>query len=315
MNDLETIRAMLGYKRPAGSKTERRFIKDWIKPLGVEQDTAGNLYKRIGDSAVLWSCHTDTVHRTGGPQSVRIIDGIADTTDKDSNCLGADDTAGIWLMREMILAERPGLYVFHREEETGGHGSSHIALRTPSLLDRTAIAVAFDRRGTNSVITHQWGGRCCSEAFAYSLGNALGMGHRPDDGGSFTDTANYTELVGECTNLSVGYANEHRANESLDCTYLLELRDSLLTLDGRDLIVERQPGEVDLWESPAAPYANGEAFGAWSGEDQELRTIPDMYRLVRDNPAEIADFLEEYGFGTKEVRNAILLRGGNVERT
>jgi hypothetical protein len=311
MNDLETIRTMLGYKRPAGSKTERRFIKDWIAPLGVHQDTAGNLYKRIGDSPVMWSCHTDTVHRAGGKQSVRIIDGIAETTDKASNCLGADDTAGIWLMREMILAERPGLYVFHREEEIGGHGSSHIALRNPTLLDRSAIAVAFDRRGTSSIITHQWGGRCCSDAFAYSLGNALGMGHRPDDGGSFTDTANYTDLIGECTNLSVGYYDEHRAHESLDCSYLMELRDRLCELDGRDLIVERKPGEE---EDPLAPYANGEAFGCWEGADQDMRALPDVYRLVRDYPAEVADFLEEYGFGKTEIVNAIRLRGGVVEK-
>jgi hypothetical protein len=245
------------------------------------------------------------VHRTGGPQSVRIIDGIATTADKKSNCLGADDTAGVWLMREMILAERPGLYIFHRAEEIGGVGSSWIAEHNRPLLERTAMAIAFDRRGTNSIITHQGAGRGCSDAFAYSLGNALGMGHRPDDGGTFTDTANYMFDIAECTNLSVGYANEHRATESLDCAYLVELRDHLLELSWQDLIVERKPGAVDDdWSS----------FGCWAGDDQEMRDIPDMYRLVRDNPAEVADFLEEWGFGTSEIKNAIRQRGGSTTR-
>lgn len=304
MNDYQTIAAMLGYKRPAGSRTERRFIKDWLAPLDLQQDKAGNLYKRIGDSPVLWSCHTDTVHFDGGPQKVRLIDGIATTADKRSNCLGADDTAGVWIMREMILAQRPGLYVFHRSEEIGGIGSRYIATRFPKLLDGASIAIAFDRRGTNSIITHQGAGRCCSDAFAYSLGNALAMGHRPDSGGTFTDTANYMDAIAECTNLSIGYADEHSARESLDCAYLLDLRDRVLELDGRDLIVERKPGQCDDWQSDLDR-------AMWAvGEDQELRSLPDLYSMVRDNPEAIADILEAYGFSKREIADEISLRGG-----
>jgi hypothetical protein len=303
MNDLETIAAMLAYKRPAGSKTERRFIADWLKPLGLHQDKAGNLYKRIGDSPVLWSCHTDTVHKGGGHQNVRLIDGIATTADASSNCLGADDTAGCWLMSEMIRAQRPGLYVFHRGEEIGGIGSTYIATRFTNLLEQSPIAIAFDRRGTDSIITHQMGWRCCSDAFAYSLGNALGMGHTRDPGGTFTDTANYTELIAECTNLSVGYRNEHSRSESLDTTYLIRLRDALLQLDGRDLIVERVAGA-------------DHDYSQFEDADQSPTSYSQssIYQLVRDNPTEIADWLESYGFGKRELEDAILERGGIVSR-
>lgn len=307
MNDLQTIVAMLGYKRPAGSRTERRFIADYLRPLALQQDKCGNLYRRIGDSPVLWSCHTDTVHRDGGKQNVRLIDGIATTADKASNCLGADDTAGVWLMVEMIKAERPGLYVFHRSEEIGGIGSSYIADSFPKLLEQSTIAIAFDRKGCNSVITHQWGGRCASDAFAYSLGNALAMGHRPDDTGSFTDTANYMGLIAECTNLSVGYVGEHTSKESLDVSYLIDLRDALLGLDGRDLIVERDPNydedtfDREEWHS---------GVHAFTDADQSPRHTLDIYQLVRDNPAEVADFLEEYGFSASELASVIRLRGG-----
>lgn len=292
MNDRQTIVEMLRYRRPTGSRTERTFIGEYLRPLGLSQDKAGNLYRRIGDSPVLWSCHTDTVHSKGGRQSVRLIDGIATTTAAGSNCLGADCTAGVWLMAEMIRANRPGLYVFHRAEEIGGIGSSFIADKTPDLLAQSSVAIAFDRRGTGSIITHQAGGRCCSDAFAYSLGNALGMGHAPDAGGTFTDTANYMHLIRECSNLSVGYHNEHKAKESLDTGYLIDLRDALLSLDGRDLIVEREAGS----EFDQAPRGGS------------------MYRLVQDHPEEIADFLEEYGFTREELVDLILKRGGVVRR-
>lgn len=307
MNALQTIVAMLGYKRPAGSKTERRFIADYLKPLGLSQDKCGNLYKRIGDSPALWSCHTDTVHKTGGQQSVRLIDGIASVADKASNCLGADDTAGVWIMTEMIKAERPGLYVFHRSEEIGGIGSSYIASQFPKLLEQSSIAIAFDRRGTNSIITHQAGLRGCSDAFASSLGKALGMGHTADATGLFTDTANYVDAIGECTNLSVGYVNEHRSTETLDTSYLIGLRDALLNLDARDLVVERKPGE----------FEDDYYAGGWEAQfDQEPLgySTQSLFSLVRDNPMEIADFLEEYGFGCRELEDAILSRGGIVSR-
>lgn len=306
MNDLESIVAMLGYKRPAGSKTERAFIRDWIRPLGVQQDKAGNLYKRIGDSPVMWSCHTDTVHRDGGQQRVVFEDGICTT--RASNCLGADDTAGVWLMRALILAERPGLYVFHRAEEIGGHGSQYIADKFPSLLEKSSVAIALDRFGTDSIITHQAGGRCCSDAFAYSLGNALGMGHRPDDGGTFTDTANYMRLIPECTNLSVGYYDQHRAAESLDTSYLLELRDRLLALDGRDLIVERDhtKEEDDYW---------GQPYGMFDDADQyPVRGYSSMLQMVKDNPREVADILESYGLDSQTLAGEIYVRGGIISR-
>ena len=36
---------------------------------------------------------------------------------------------------------------------------------------------------------------------------------KTDTGGSFTDTANYTDIIPECTNLSCGYYNAHTQSE------------------------------------------------------------------------------------------------------
>ena len=294
--------AMLRYRRPAGSKTEKAFIREFLEPLGVERDAYGNLHKRIGDAPVLWSCHTDTVHSQGGMQRLEVEGNIVKAGGA-SNCLGADCTTGVWLMTEMILADVPGLYIFHREEEMGGGGSDFIARKTPGLLAGIHYAIAFDRMGTSSIITHQAGGRCCSDAFAVSLSDGLGLGMHLDDGGTFTDTANYVDLVGECTNISVGYKNQHRATETQDIAFALSLRDALLGLDVQSLRYARQPGEVDPEWGAFPRYRGGTGrtgYTQWMDDAWDDAPAPtsrgrSVLSIVRDYPEEVADWLEEQG--------------------
>lgn len=305
------LQEMLSFRRPAWSKTERKFIERFIGPLGMLTDELGNYYKRIGDAPILWSSHTDTVHSQGGKQLLRVSNGLIMQADSQSNCLGADCTAGIWLMMEMIRANRPGLYIFHRAEEVGGKGSTFIADHRADILAGIEYAVAFDRRDTTSIITHQWGGRCCSEAFAASLSKALGMGHEADDTGSFTDTANYIGLIGECSNLSVGYMNEHTKRETLDFNYLQELREALLRLDVSSLVAERAPGEEDPDDYDVT------CWRGYNDNDQEplgFSSGNTLARLVKDHPDEVADWLEEYGINADEVAMAIHLRGGVLRK-
>lgn len=305
-NTITTLVEMLGYRRPAGSKTERKFIRRFIEPLGVQRDALGNLIKRIGNAPVLWSCHTDSVHREGGMQNIDLKDGfcIGLSPQSCSNCLGADDAVGVYLMREMILAERPGLYVFHRSEECGGYGSNFIAQDTPALLKGIRFAIALDRRGKSDVITHQAGGRCCSDAFAESLTKALGGAYAPCDTGMFTDTANYTDLIGECTNVSVGYSGEHTAKEALDLRHVLALREALLDLDHTALEFSRKPGEHDPFD---------DQWGWPYGEDQTPlhHETADILKLIKDHPTQIADILLDYGMGYVDLADEIWERGGN----
>ena len=254
---------MLRTRRPGGSKTERAFIKQYLLPLGLLPDKMGNYILRIGDKPILWSCHTDTVHRMGGTQELthlgNMVVGI--TKESGSNCLGADDTAGIWLMREMILAKVQGLYVFHRNEERGCVGSKWIAKNTPKLFDGIKFAVALDRKGQDEVITHQHG-RCCSDEFAESMAAQLGMGYAPSNRGVYTDTAEYTGLIGECTNLSVGYLHQHTKDEVLDCAFLLRLRDKLCNIDVDKLVSKRKPGEVEPYKYTSHHY-DGDYYGGY----------------------------------------------------
>jgi len=266
---LNALFSMLRTRRPCGTRTEKRFIRDWIAPLGTKVDSFGNHHLRIGEAPILWSCHTDTVHTTGGLQKlVRTSNGCGVKVDASSksNCLGADDTAGIWLMREMILAKVPGLYVFHREEEVGCKGSHFIADKTPELLKDIKYAIAFDRKGYDEVITHQMS-RTCSDDFAKSMSGILGLGYKPSDRGVLTDTKTYSGLIGECTNIGVGYFNQHSSTEWLDVYHVFALRKALLDADFTKLVESRKPGEKDPkdYSYYSYGYDGFDGFGEYGG--------------------------------------------------
>lgn len=267
---LTTLLEMLRYRRPAGSKTERKFIKTFIHPLGVRADAYGNYYKRIGTAPILWSSHTDTVHDCKGMQTIGFDGdevGIA-TIEGVSSCLGADNAAGVWLMIELIKAKREGLYIFHREEEIGRKGSQYIAKENAKALKGIKFAIALDRKENTSIITHQMGKRCCSEEFSASLATELGMGYNSDPTGSYTDTASYVDLIGECTNLSVGYVNAHSKMERLDLAHILKLRDALLKLDVSKLVENRKAGETE-WRTYMYSGGNSSTHrGAYSEWDE-----------------------------------------------
>jgi hypothetical protein len=74
------------------------------------------------------------------------------------------------------------------------------------------------------------------------------MGHRAADG-IFTDSASYTDLIPECSNLSIGYQNEHSTRETLDLNYLEDVIQRLITVDWNAVPVVRVPGD-DGWSDP-----------------------------------------------------------------
>lgn len=278
---------MLRYRRPAGSKTERRFIARYIANLpNARCDAFGN-YVVVTDSTcpILWSAHTDTVHRIGGMQAVAhdqrasllSLDDDNRDTFRFSNCLGADDTIGCYLLCRMVKAGVPGFYIFHRAEERGGIGSSRIAHAYPSAMKHLTMAIALDRRGTSDVITHQGWARCASDRFARSLAavlNDCGMRYKPDDTGIFTDTANYTDVIGECTNLSVGYAHEHTPFETVDLLHVDALAHALTHADFSQLAVERKPGDDD----PDDDLTNWRSY--WHADDWRRSAVAPNRRSV-----------------------------------
>jgi hypothetical protein len=317
--DFQLLMDMLSYRRPAGSNAERKFINRFLRPLGPTEDDAGNLYVTVGDNPrVLWSCHTDTVHRSQGRQRVFVDDeGFArvEQGQREANCLGADCTTGVWLMVKMIEAGKPGLYVFHRAEEVGCIGSGWIAKNNADVLKGIDYAIAFDRYGYNHVITHQASGRCCSDDFAFALANSLGGEYRPDDGGVYTDTNEYIGIIPECTNISVGYFDQHTSRECQSLEFLADLLPAMLALDVDALPVKRDPSVVEPWG-----YGSYGGYGGYGRNGKSNRHSDPAYgyeeydpddayvpgnvtlaAMCRYYPDEVADILRAYGISEDDV--------------
>lgn len=292
-SSLDCLHEMLTYCRPHGSRAEEDFIQRYIRPLGMATDSAGNLHKRIGETDILWSCHTDTVHHKDGAQAIEVTsDGWVFA--KDSDCLGGDCTAGVWLMVNMIQRRVPGWYVFHRAEEVGGLGSSYIAKKKRKQLGKAKAAIAFDRKGFTSVITHQFS-RCCSDAFGTSLAAQLPGDWKLDDTGTFTDTANYTDDIGECTNISVGYLDQHTAKERQHGPFLQYLLDAVCEIRSSQLTFARQPGEEDErdWHD-----------NSWWRDDDHLHYNSydrDLFDTVLQHPDTVAEILANAGWTARDL--------------
>lgn len=242
---IDILKHALSIKRSHDSPKEAEFaayLLQQVLPLGKLEfvDGMGNFAVSVGTSDTLFTCHTDTVHRVGGVNLFTEKDGFLLA---DGAPLGADDGAGIAILFHMLKHKVAGTYLFCRAEEVGGHGSQYIADTNPLWLKKFKRAIAFDRKGTSDVITHQ-GSRCASDSFGMALSLALSEAHNgllyaPSAYGVFTDTANFTHLIPECTNVSVGYYNEHSNNEKLDLHHLQKLADAVIKVDWEALPTER----------------------------------------------------------------------------
>jgi hypothetical protein len=340
---------ILTWQRASGTASEATFVAQKIATLpGIKTDGYGNYHLQVGDEdpIVMWSCHTDTVTRFSGRQNVKWVEkGILGLNNpKPGQCLGADDGAGLWMMLEMIKAGKPGYYVFHRDEEVGGLGSSYLQQNPQYFPPTLKIAIAFDRAGTKDVITHQAFSRCCSTEFAESLAAQLGMGYVPDDTGVFTDTANYTTLIAECTNLSVGYEHQHGIRETLDVEHIQKLLKVILELDVSKLTIKRDPSVIDdndMWSEYGGGYSKYSSGGyghggggyrpydcdvedRWqdpadnyeAGGDDLPKTFgkrgPDYGDMVRNHPGIAARLLEELGVEAAEFRAHVFAFSGQL---
>ena len=255
--DVAHILTLLSTQRKAGTPEEYAFVANHILPLAdhpnatqFSQDKYGNVFIEVcGGSDKLFTAHTDMIVIPNTKQEV-LYDANLQVAYTSGKCtLGADDAAGVWLLMELLKAGVPCWLAFFREEEVGGRGSSFAAGNNPEFFKTFTHCVSFDRRGTSDVITHQSWGRCCSDALADHLSRALnahGLDYRPCDGGVFTDSANFTDLIAECLNVSCGYNHEHTADEELDVDHLLRLRDAVVKIDWTTMPVKREPGEDDF---------------------------------------------------------------------
>lgn len=225
-----------------------------LLPKGYKKDFHGNYYIKIGDSSVMFTSHCDTAD-SGEPKEVNhVFEGKIIKTD-GKTILGADDKAGMAIMYHMIENKVPGLYYFFLSEERGCVGSRALNdyLKANGKYDpifkNINKVIAFDRRDYDSVITFQVGERCCSDEFADELAKRLnaagGFAYRKDTTGAVTDSHQVAERFSECTNLSVGYKDQHSTRETQDIEFLTKLAEACTKVDWDTLPAKRDPSKTE----------------------------------------------------------------------
>jgi hypothetical protein len=229
----------------------------------------------------MFACHLDTAS-----QDIRKINHVFYNnlvkTDGTS-ILGADDKAGMVVLLYMIEHKVPGLYYFFIGEERGCIGSGLVAKDFKQIFPYIKKVISFDRRGTTSIITHQMSIRSCSDEFAQELSNRLNavestFKFRPDSTGIYTDSAEFIDIIEECTNISVGYQNEHTTNELQDINHLIKLCKAVIKIDFESLPISRKAGEDD-WG-----YPNYNRYDNWNNYDwNNYDSNNDDYLYLEEN--------------------------------
>lgn len=243
MNIKETFLKLTSYEIPYGH--ESKLLTFF--PKNTNTDELGNFWIKIGESKTMFCAHLDTYSREYRKVKHIINKNIISTD--ETTVLGADDKAGITIMLYMIEHNIPGLYYFFRGEEgllapTSTWGSKNALKKYADKFKNYDKCIAFDRKKKYSVITHQMWQECCSPEFSKALIEEFkkaGMPYQEDDGGFWCDSGTFMENIPECTNLSVGYDNEHTTKEYQDIKYLEDLCEAAIVINWENLPVKRDP--------------------------------------------------------------------------
>ncbi len=276
---------ILCWPRRHDSPAEQAFA-EWLKNLPFVQKlerknlSLGSWAWEVPGAAkdkVAFSCHIDTVDDYGSCQDPKArkrltfdpgmdIIGL-DKSHKVGSCLGADDGTGVWLMLKMIQAKVPGTYVFHRGEECGGITAKGNAKDFKEYFGKFKTIIAFDRANADDVIITQGGSVCASNGFGVALALALNeadaekrFNYKISTNGVYTDTKDYRGVIGECINLSVGYASQHGTSEYQDWDHAKRMLHALIMIDWSGLAAKatREPYMAE----PPATQSRG-----WSSRD------------------------------------------------
>jgi hypothetical protein len=242
---LDTFVSLTSMTYPFGFE-DLLICKEYGFPDDIQKDEHGNFFYKIGNSRTMFTSHLDTVSKEMSMVTHK-FEGNFIKSD-GSTILGADDKAGVSILLYMIENKIPGIYYFFIGEEVGCVGSGLASKSIKNIKNDYDRCISFDRRDTGSVITSQSSTKCCSEAFASQLSKELsrnGLKYRPDNTGVYTDSAEFIKYIPECTNISVGYYNEHTFREMQDIEHLAILADVCLLVDWEKLPTKRDPSKVE----------------------------------------------------------------------
>jgi acetylornithine deacetylase/succinyl-diaminopimelate desuccinylase-like protein len=249
------LKDILTIRRPTFEASTVDVVEALLKKyIGyANRDEDGNFIYKVGDvgSNVVFMCHYDTVEVKTGYKKLYVNPFKKTVRVFGGGVLGADCGAGVYLMIRMIKANISGHYAFFSEEEQGRVGSMACMIRSENF-ENCSKAISFDRRGYSDVITHQMGNKCCSSIFSEALVATLNQHIRDyplyetNPNGGYTDSYCFNDVIKECTNISVGYFNEHQETEFLDYRFLDKLLYALCMIDWSSLPVEDQINDFSV---------------------------------------------------------------------
>ena len=278
----ETFLRLTSKTYPFGYESDVLTDVPDLPPL--QEDGHGNWFIKIGESRTMFTCHLDTACKDQVEVGHVFEDEFIKTDGK--SILGADDKAGMTILLYLIKNNVPGLYYFFFGEEVGCIGSG-LASERGDFKGNYDRCVAFDRRGTDSIITYQSSSRCCSDDFAKHLKDQfefLGMKYKLDDGGIYTDSAEFTKLIPECTNISVGYYNEHTHSEKQNIVHLEQLAEVAVKVDWENLVTVRDPEKTEVKKWTSTYYQGGNRYVThddWDEYNAGGTQVPSTTRTTR----------------------------------
>lgn len=264
----------------------------------METDEHGNFFLQIGNSKTMFCAHLDTYSHDYEPVN-HVIEGDIIKTD-GTTTLGGDDKAGVTIMIKMMEANIPGLYYFFRGEEgvtspTGTWGSKQALKTRKEFFSNYDKCIAFDRKGNNSIISHQMYSECCDSSFVDTLIDEFkdnGLTYVDDATGMWCDSGVFMDLIPECTNISVGYLNEHTFRETQDIVHLEKLVNACIKIDWDALPVKRDPSVIKYDYDYDYGYGNQNVHSDW-----------DFFDKKSYNKASYKDDLKEYATMEEEFNH------------
>jgi hypothetical protein len=251
MNFKETFLKLTEWTIPHGKETT---LEKYL-PSGIQKDSIGNYFIKIGESETLFTTHLDTYCKKYEKVN-HVIEGDIIKTD-GTTILGGDNKLGCTILLYMISKNIPGLYYFFLSEEPispkGGRWGSKEALKAyESTFKKYKRCIAFDRKQKGSIVTRQLGRICCSNEFATELASQLNMDFKSDHKAYYTDTATFLDTIPECTNISAGGWNEHYKSEWVDLSYTQKVAEAACQVDWESLPVVRK---VDDFTNKLSKFA------------------------------------------------------------
>ena len=241
MNNIkDTFISLVSKTNPYGSE---KYILDILPELN--KDIFGNYYQIIGENTqTMFTAHLDNRCKNEETVKIKITtndDNGEEFISTDGNTiLGADDKAGVTVLLYMIHNNIQGLYYFFIGEESGCIGSKNLYSKFDEIdyLKNIKRCITFDRKDINSIITHQSDIQCCSMKFAKALQkeyDRFDINLELDSTGIWSDGAEFIDKIKECTNLSVGFYNEHENSEKQNISYLNRFCDASININWDEL--------------------------------------------------------------------------------